>query len=70
MLQKTFYEHLQALQEVLRRIREACQRVSVKKVELCKDAVNYVGLYISDEGLQPKDTHKNHIIQFFGSSRC
>jgi hypothetical protein len=35
-----------------------------KNFEFCKDAVNYVGLYISNEGLKPKDTHKNHIIQF------
>jgi hypothetical protein len=40
---ETFYEHLEAFQEVFRRIREGCLRVSVKTPEFCKDAVNNVG---------------------------
>ena len=36
----------------------------MKKVEFSKDAVNYVGLYIFNEGLQPKDSHKNHVLSF------
>ena len=46
---ETFYENLHILEEVFRRIRGVC--------------VGYVGLLISNEGHQPKDTHKNRIVQ-------
>ena len=42
---ETLYEYVTVLEEVFRRVREACVRVS-------------------NEVLQPKDTHKNHIIHF------
>jgi len=55
--------HFVLHRRVFHRISGACVRLPVEKVEFCKDDVEYVGLYISHEGLQPRDSHKNHIIQ-------
>jgi hypothetical protein len=61
---ENFHEHQQVLGELFHRVRGTCLRVSVTKVEFFRDAVNYVRLHMYNEGFQPQDNHKNHIIQF------
>jgi len=56
---ETLYQRIQVLREVFRRIREARLPGSVKIVDLCKNAVNCVLLYISKERAKPPDTKRN-----------
>ena len=56
--------HLESLREVFQRTRDAKLRMAVNKVKFALFNIDYVGLYLTKDGIKPQEVHVNTIIQF------
>ena len=56
--------HLESLREVFQRTRDAKLRIAVNKVKFALFNIDYVGLYLTKDGIKPQEVHTNTIIQF------
>ena len=61
---ENFEEHFSSLEKVSQEMWEAFLIVFVTKAYFYKFSLDYVGLYISRDGIRSEDTHKNQMIQF------
>ena len=51
VLGKTFEDHLKHLAQVFQRLREANLKLQIKKCNLCKQSVQFLGHVVSSEGV-------------------
>jgi hypothetical protein len=56
--------HLESLREVFQGTRDAKLRIAVNKVKFALFNIEYVGLYLTKDGIKPQEVHSNTIIQF------
>jgi hypothetical protein len=56
--------HLESLREIFNRMRDAEVRIAFNKVKLALFSIDYVGLYLTKDGIKPQEVHANTIIQF------
>ena len=56
--------HLERLREVFQAIKDAKLRIAVNKVKFALFSIDYVGVYLTRDGIKPQDVHANTIIQF------
>ncbi|MGH7955257.1 MAG: reverse transcriptase/ribonuclease H family protein, partial [Gloeomargaritales cyanobacterium] len=63
MSKSSFEDHLEKLEEVFKRLSEANLKVNVSKSKFCQPEVEYLGFWITREGIQPLPRKVDAIIR-------
>jgi len=58
----TFDDHLKKLSELLWRLESAGLKINAKKSKFCTDQIEYLGFYITRDGIKPVDTKVRAIL--------
>ena len=53
---ENFSDHVQNLEKVLGRLKEACLTLKTEKCDFFKSSINYLGHVISSEGIKPQES--------------